>query len=558
MSKLLLQQFSELDSELIEMYWLAGLTQTENNAWFVRSVARGLTSGRFYMQSLPIGMWPVLTLGMAFSKGDFLSMPARGMISNAKVLDLSVYEEITSADIPPELYSFEGHDSGIQRLFRYSTDQGEILIPTMELIRYLFLHNRTLANALMRPGDLNRLFRPELPGFRPEQALQFTADIPKRCLSNQFAQEFAWLALDPKARRAWDSVHLKSHGKEYVTFTPPPLKTSEWRFRGVRHGNYWLVLELLQLTGKCHPCDKLYYGHPSLTRVIRDLVGGNEDNDGGEDKIDDGNTPPPKERIIYDFQLDDGQTGSKSDSSQLVTDMHSKLSEFDRDIPTNKLLIDDHKPSGEPKDATSSNDQLVEKHQIIKVSAGEQTCNADLPPLNFNLLTPADWDSLGDLEALTNTVHQMANRLPEVQFAMSLCQLKSGRAFSMANRMPRVALVVTIAVPHMPPIVLLDAERTGNVALSLMVLRFNRHRTFEVLESTVKLMLDGLIDASGHWDHETENSVSDICTCERLPRILTPRKNSEVPGQSLVWALKLLSKLRLYADEHVVFKSRGR
>lgn len=544
MSKLLLQQFADLDSELIEMYWLAGLTHNENNAWFVRSVARGLTSGRFYMQSLPIGMWPVLSMGMAFSKGNLLSMPARGMISNATVLDLSVYEEITSADIPPELYSFEGHDSGIQRLFRYSTDQGEILIPTMELIRYLFLHNRTLANALMRPGDLNRLFRPELPGYRPEQELQFTADIPKRCLSNQFAQEFAWLALDQNARRAWDSVHLKSHGNEYVTFTPPPLKNSEWRFRGVQHGNYWLVLELLQLTGKCHPCDKLYYGHPSLKRVIRDSVSHKENADDGEEN-DDGNNAPTKERIIYDFQLDDGQTGSKSDSSQQVTDMHSKLSEFDRDIPIKKLLIDDHKPTGEPKDATTSNDHLIEKHQIIKVSAGEQTYNADLPPLNFNLLTPADWDSLGDLEALTNTVHQMANRLPEAQFAMSLCQLKAGRAFSMANRMPRVALVVTIAVPHMPPIVLLDAERTGNVALSLMVLRFNRHRTFESLESTVKLMLDGLIDASGHWNNEIEDTVSDICTCERLPKILSPREDSGLPGKSLVWALKLLSKLRL-------------
>lgn len=547
MSNLLLQQFAELDSELIEMYWLAGLTHNENNAWFVRSVARGLTSGRFYMQSLPIGMWPVLTLGMAFSKGNLLSMPARGMMSNAVVFDLSAYDEITSANIPPELYSFEGHDSGVQRLFRYSTDQGEILIPTMELIRYLFLHNRTLANALMRPGDLNRLFRPELPGFRSEQELQFTADMPKRCLSNQFAQEFTWLALDPDARHAWDSVYQQSHGDEYVTFTPPPLKNSEWIFRGVRHGNCWLVLELLHLTGKCHPCDKLYYGHPSLKRVICDSFGGNENPDAVKDNNnDDDNAPTPKERIIFNYQLDDGQAGSKSDRSQQVTDMHSKLSEFDRDIPIKKILIDDHRPIGEQKDAASSNDKLVEKHQTIKVSAGEQTNNADLPPLNFNLLTPANWDSLGDLEALTNTVHQMANRLQkEVQFTMSLCQLKTGRAFSMANRMPRVALVVTITVPHQPLIVLLDVERTGDIALSLMVLRFNRHRTFQVLESTVKLMLDGLIDASGHWDHEIEKIVADICSCERLPKILIQRENYRVQGQSLVWALKLLSKLRL-------------
>lgn len=546
MSKLLLQQFAKLDSEQIEMYWLAGLTHNESDAWFVRSVARGMLSGRFYMQLLPIGMWPLLTLGMVFAKGNLLSIPARGMMSKATISDISLYEEITSSNIPMELYSFEGYECGVQRLFRYSTDQGEILIPTMELIRYLFLHNRTLANALMRPGDLNRLFRPELPGYRSEQELQFTADMPKRCLSNQFAQEFTWLALDPDARHAWDSVYRQSHGEEYATFTPPPLKNSEWTFRGVRHGNCWLVLELLHLTGKCHPCDKLYYGHPSLKRVIRDSFGGNENPDAVKDNNNDDNAPTPKERIIFNYQLDDGQAGSKSDSSQQVADMHSKLSEFDSDIPIKKILIDDHRPIGEHKDAASSNDKLVEKHQTIKVSAGEQTNNADLPPLNFNLLTPANWDSLGDLEALTNTVHQMANRLQkEVQFTMSLCQLKTGRAFSMANRMPRVALVVTITVPHQPLIVLLDVERTDDIALSLMVLRFKPHLTFEVLESTVKLMLDGLIDASGHWNHEIEEIVADICSCERLPKVLTPRENYGVPGQSLVWALKLLSKLRL-------------
>jgi hypothetical protein len=225
--------------------------------------------------------------------------------------------------------------------------------------------------------------------------------------------------------------------------------------------------------------------------------------------------------------------------------MHSKLSEFDHEITIKKLLINDHKPTCGKKNAAASNNKPINKHKTILVSAGEQLIKSDLPPLNFNLLTPANWDSLGDLEALTNAVHQMANQLPEAKFAMSLCQLKAGRAFSMANRMPRVALVVTIEVSHMPLIVLLDVERTGNIALSLMLLRFNRNMTFEELESNVKLMLDSLIDACGHWDHEVEENMADICSCERLPKILTPREKFEVPGQSLVWAMKLISRFRL-------------
>lgn len=457
------------------------------------------------------------------------------------------YEEITSADIPPELYSFDGKEGGIQRLFRYRTPQAEILIPAIELVRYLFLHNRTLANALMRPGALNLLFHPDVPGYRPELVLQFTADMPKHCLSRQFVQEFAWVALDPDARRAWDSVHLQSQGQAYVTFMPPPLKNSVWKFRGVRHGNRWLVLELLHLTGKCHPCDRLQYGHPSLKHVVRDAGGSEICTDSGADDSENGT---PQENIVYDYQLDDGQDGSTSDNGQKTTDMYSKQSGFDRDITVNKLLIDVEKPGNSKQIASASSGLRVDKHQTVKVSAGEQSGSGNLPPLDFKVLTPATWDCLGDLEALANTVQIMTDRLPEAQFAMSLCQIKTGRVFSMANRKPRTALVVTITLPDAPPIVLIDVERTGGVALSLMALRFKVHVLFKDIESSVKGMLDSLVDASGHWDHETEWGLAGVCSCERLPKLLTPREKVGTRGQTTLWAAKLLHRLGLSDDEH--------
>lgn len=539
MSKLVIQQFAELGSEHFELHWLAGFTRNESGAWFVKTAIRGMSSLKFYMRLLPIGMLPLLTLGKVFANGQMQLLSSKGLIDTATISDMSQYEEVTSAEIHPSLYSFGDRPSGIQRLFRYSTANGEILIPAIELIRYLFLHNRTLANALMRPGSLNLLFRPELPGYQSDLEVQFTADMPKSYLSDQFALEFVWLALDKDARHGWDSVYLQSQGEAYVTFTPPPLKNSKWTFRGVKYGDCWLVLELLHLTGKRSPCDKLSYGHPLLKKVIRDSDGHTE-----TEGNDAGNIGAQKEHIVYDYQLDDGQAGSKSNRLQRRADIHSKRSDFDRDISIEKLLIDTHQLGGAIKPVEFAI-QLVERRQTIKVSAGEQACNAALPPLNFNLLTPASWDDLGDLEALANAVYQMANKLPEVQFTMSLCQLKAGRAFSMANRMPRVALVVTITMPAQPPIVLLDIERTGNVALSLLVLRFKCIPSSEVLESKVKLVLDGLINASGHWNHEVEKGLAEICPCERLPKMLTPRENAGLAKQQLKWALKLMSRLRI-------------
>lgn len=541
MSRLFLRQLAELSSEPVELYWIAGFYE-DRNAWYVRAVMRNVVSNRYKMVSLPIGLAPLLSLGNVFSQGEMLSLSARGIVSRVTVLDVSDCHEVTSADVNPGLYSFDGNSGGIQRLLLYSTSQGDILIPAVELIRYLFLHNRTLANALMRPGEINLLFHPEVPGFRRKLLLRFTSQMPNNCLSRDFVKEFAWIAIDPDARRSWDSVHLKSLGKQYVTFNPPPLKNSVWTFRGVQYGNQWLVLELLHLTGKNHPCEELHYGHPSMRETVRNP----SENSEGQDLIPDGeNGDPSDDRITYDYELVDGQDGAKG-GSQKIADSYSKLSDFEYPITVDKLLIPLEGSRSRPTTTTDASiAPRTEVRKTIKVSLGQRSLGAKLPPLEFKLLTPAVWDCIGDLEALANTVGHMANRVPWVDFAMSLCQLKAGRVFSIANRKPRVALLVTIRQTDAPPIVLLDVERTGDVALSLVAMRFKDHSAFNVLEYSAKRVLDGLVDASGHWDHEIERELSDVCACERLPKMLTPRNKASVRGQTVLWAMKLLHRLGL-------------
>jgi hypothetical protein len=539
MSHLLIRQLANLGPEPVEMYWLAGLVEKESG-WFVRAAMRGVESGRYSKVELPIGLLPILSLGRVFARGEQQSLPARGLIGQATISDTSECEEITSAAIPAGLYSFDRRGSGIQRLLRYRTAQGDVLIPTIELVRFLFLHNSTLAHAIVRPGALNLLFHPEAPGYQPVLTLRFTSKLPKRCLSHQFAQEFAWIALDPGARRAWDRVYLQSLGKEYVSFTPPQLRNSVWKFRGVQQGNQWLVLELLHLTGKHHPCDELYYGHPSMKEVIRSKA-----NVGRKPGADTNGDDVSREHFVYDYELDDGQDGAKTHGEK-ATDIYSKQSEFDRSITVEKLLIKLDRPGGNlATEPVSTAGPMVEVRKTIMVSSGDQRLSATLPPLEFKLLKPASWDCAGDLSALAGTVQEMAQRKPQIQFGMSLCYLKTGRVFSMANRKPRVGLVVTIMPPGYPPIVLLDVERTGDVALSLIALRFRRLATFDVVEASVQRSLDGLVDASGHWDHEIEQELSNVCVCERMPKMLTPRNKADAEGQTALWAMKLLYRLGL-------------
>jgi len=538
-SRLSIKKIADLGDESFELFWHAGLLEV-NSDWFVRSVMLGLDSGRFNMIELPIGLLPVLSLGHVFDKGEMLDRTVRGIHGSALILNMSNFEDITSDQIPRKLYSFSKSSGGTQHVIRFRSTKGVVLIPAIELIRYLFLHNCTLANSLMRPGGLNLLFHPEMPGFQRKLNLRFTALMPSNCLSSQFAQEFAWIALDSGARKSWDSVYLQSRDQKYVTFIPPPIHESTWKFRGIQDGDQWFVLELLHLTGKVHPCNELIYGHPSMKEIIY--------GDGGDysmpnsDFSDDGNFT---EHVIHDYELDDGQDGAKAGSLK-TTEAYSKQSSFDTDITVKKMVIKiDGQPGNAKRKQSTATGTKVEVHKIIKVSAGDRNLFATLQPLEFKLLTPAASDCIGDLDALSETVKEMARRLPEVHFAMSLCQLKPGRVFSKANRKPRVGLVVIVTATGNPSIVLLDVERSGDVALSLVALHFHRQVSFDLIESSVKKALDGLVDASGHWDHDVELELSDVCKCERLPKILTPRKKAKVKGQTTLWAIKLLHKLGL-------------
>jgi len=538
MSNLYIPQFN-VGANAIETYWLAGLIQHDDGACSVRAALKNVDDHQFHLSILPIGLLPILSHGQVYSAGKLMTLSSKGMITAEVIADLSKYEEITSSDIPPDLYSFHGRQAGTQRLLRYTTQDAEIYIPTIELIRYLFLHNRTLANALMRPSALTMLYRPDLPGFKKELHLEFTREMPIRSLSNKFAQEFAWLAFDFEARKSWDSVYLKSNGKEYLTFLPPPLQNITLRFRGLKAGKKWLVLEILTMSGRQQPCEKLIYSHPLLKKPSI-IKSGETDDEKRADAMR--LSGEPLKNYEYEYKLDASSNGSKSDSKQRALDGVTKQSVFDEKIDVEKKFTEVERSatnSSSPEKYSGEKEQLT-----VCVSVADQGVSAEVPPIEFRVLTPAYWDYLGDLEGTTKVIERLASYCTNTKFSMSLCYLKAGRAFSMVNRLPRVALVVVIESERKPPVVLVDIERTGVIALSVQMLRFKQNVTFERMESYIKNMLDGLVDSSGHWDKRIEVSSDECCTFGRLPKMFTPRNEINSAERVDKWAIKLLNKLK--------------
>jgi hypothetical protein len=538
MRRMVFRSIAKLGSAPMELFWLAGLVRNERNEWNVLAVYRNTETGELSRLEQPIGMLPIMSVGIRFEHGVLKVDELPGEVMEIVIPDMGRPDIITSAEVPFELYPLPQGKSGTQRLFRYRTQGVEVLIPVIELVRALFLHNRTLALALMRPSGLEQLFVPQHPGQRDIAMVQFTREMPKSVIGKALALEFAWIVLDRDARRSWDSVQRLTAGQRHVLFDPPSIRSSNWVFRGVRHGNQWLVQELKFVGGRRLPFAKLEYSHPAFTKVTALLSGG------GGDPAPGPSAPEGDEEAstVKDFDVDDGEEGSTSYRGPQIVDAPARRSAFENSVIVAKAAAE-VKHHGKKPGNKAAKRPKNKRTRIVEVSSGERAGTAKLPPLEFRLLHAAPDVEMGDLDALDETVRHMRDQLPDVHFAMTLVQLKQGHASSTIGARPRPAMVVTIDPHNQEIIVLIDIERTGVIALSLMSMRFPRGSSPHVIEDAVGKMLDGWVELGGHWSTELEKTLEDICACERVPRVLIPREKFRHSAK--MWANRLMDRLGL-------------
>ena len=219
---------------------------------------------------------------------------------------------------------------------------------------------------------------------------------------------------------------------------------------------------------------------------------------------------------MKDFDVDDGEEGSTSYRGPQIVDAPARRSAFENSVIVAKAAAE-VKHHGKKPGNKAAKRPKNKRTRIVEVSSGERAGTAKLPPLEFRLLHAAPDVEMGDLDALDETVRHMRDQLPDVHFAMTLVQLKQGHASSTIGARPRPAMVVTIDPHNQEIIVLIDIERTGVIALSLMSMRFPRGSSPHVIEDAVGKMLDGWVELGGHWSTELEKTLEDICACERVP-----------------------------------------
>lgn len=530
----------EEEAEDLELRWLGGFRNDADMGWQVRVISRRLGTTSLRYDWVPIGLLPVLTPGHVVSGGEVLSTVVTGVPLDFDIPDLSKGFEEDAANVPPHLYWFNNNWGWGQRVLRYHVGDEVCLIPAIELVRHLFLLNKRLAWAIMDPVGLGNLMVPVMPGIYTDLHIDFTENLPLKCLGKLEAQEFAWLAVHPDGRRCWDSVRRCSLHRPYVSLELPPINT-HIDFRGVKLGKQYLVLEIEKLFGRSLPCDRLTYSHPADRHIVHD---GTADDAGRPHKR---TTRADASAAGEGTPEIDPRVGSRRNQHQKALPLVERFSAFDRDIPVDRVKVPKvvavrDTPAQFARDGSAKRRAASAPPVRSPVSLNPEALQGGLPPIDFKHLERAD-DYVGETAWLAAVVRRIAVLRPHTQISMSHFLLKRGREFSETGRGRRACLVALFQFPDRPPAVLLDVDHTGLRGLAAMMLRYTAECPFAEMERHIKSLLDALVDSSGKWDRKAEADLPSFVTCSRQKKVLR-RQGERTPDEMLsVWTERLLNRL---------------
>lgn len=192
-------------NRVVKLHWIGHVVLTPAKKWriFVAFEDRKKVN----LVQYPIGLLPMLRIGQYYQNGRPLTSQKDGTIETLLVQDLSHGHTKQALNVCRSFnYYLHGKAELIrQKIWCFQAQGVHYFIPHAELIRALFIRNKELANALLRPQGLEFLINACQINGR-EVDLAFSNVIPSAIINNYFASHFAWLYLTPVIRNAFGSV----------------------------------------------------------------------------------------------------------------------------------------------------------------------------------------------------------------------------------------------------------------------------------------------------------------------------------------------------------------
>lgn len=529
----------------LELLWLRSLRQDQNGNWTLTACVRNWETQERADLQVPLGLATVLVPGQVFHGGRLGTVPSMGQLGNCVTASLRQFERATLADVPSSVFSDGLPRNSKQELLLYRTEGLDLFIPPLEIVRRLFLLDRTLANVVLRKGGLAELCVPIKPDFYDEIELNFTAAIPPKALTKSFVRRFAWLAVHPTGARAWKSIERLSNTHGGVNIDPPEVRDCKISFRGLVGQGAALVHEILEVQGLRDPAREVRFSHPQI-RQSQKSTRPRKACGQSDDQIEEVSS-----KIERVYEINNGASGKSSnpptiDIQRFGADFTSEIKSIQRLYQVTEEGAQTGTETGQAGSPGEEDAQSTEvSYDTVKLSVSDIEAQPKLKPVSFRILEPPSPNYEGEFETLLNTLRRMQELIPcSMSIAATLCALPKEGPISWVGQYRRPCLVALFTCPTRTPTVLVDVDHGGKISLSALSLHFVHRATPLEIEHAIGTVLKSLVPG-GRWPPDLEARFKQYFEVKRLKRMLREESREKDKDYQTRWAAMLVERLSL-------------
>lgn len=490
------------EDRVVKLHWFGHVRLTSPKKW--RITVAFEDRNKVELVQYPIGLLPMLRLGQYYQKGQPLTSQKEGTVDVTRVQDLTAGYTAKSIDVARrfQYFLYKNYELIQQKVWCFQSGRNYYYIPHTELIRALFINNKVLANALLRPKGLVYLLNHHQSNGC-HASFGFSQEIPATIISDDFVRHFVWLYSLPEIRNSFESVQTNvyanatnsnglAHGMP-LELVPPKLKNSFWTFRGKRQGKHVFIYELLDFSVKGLPFDEIEYSHVSIKKRVYSKC--------------------PKTRRIsesgkeQDFEIDSKEDNhAKEDTHQPVAESEATQMAFEGRTEVKRIAKQEQQVNqGDTYTTKDGRGGAL----VTAANVDESIVGGNIQPIDFKALEITYERNGYDLEGFYRMIQYLEEAHPELLVSMNLINLPIGRKFSwLPDGRRRVCAIVRIEKNGRKPVYILEVARPDQRSLSTLIVQMKDVKNRKGEEETIHGLLHGLVFNGGNWHKKSLQRIT--------------------------------------------------
>jgi hypothetical protein len=490
-----------LENEDVELYWFGSPHTDYKGDWRVR-IAFRRSSGELKILTRAWGTIPLLRIGQIYTNGVLNQVrPMSGSSYTFTIPSLDTGVVVNAFQMPKRLIDFgKNPELGMQKIVKYTIGNITLCIPVIELVRAMFINSRLMAYSLMEPHGLEQLIE-ECEFEKSILHFHLGPRVPNTMATESNARHISWIYLDFKMKAMWDSIYQVLFSQAIAESPTNPAKMLrrgaplnvelpstgpvELIVRGDKFINMILVKEALGFAGFTHPASQIEFWHHSKKRQ--------------ESVFGDRRLRMTSRSKNDDTIINDESENARENTNQDILDAPPTFMKF-----INYPVVRTRKKN--VRQTNAGNDVIVSSGRGGKnsgesreVSVQDSVVGGDLPPIDFKTLEMVPITEAVGLEDFFKMI-SMLKDMTSYSIRMSVVRIPPGKRFSICpNGARRTCAIVQVSTAVFSKYIV-EVARPDDWSISTLILQPLQDVTLKTMEVEIKLLLNGLVQKSGHWD----------------------------------------------------------